>query len=67
MCMVSHDSSVGVVTSCKLDDLGFESLQRQEIYLIFKMSRLALGPNQVPTQWIWVCLPGEWPGHEADH
>jgi hypothetical protein len=63
MCMISlySDQVQG------LDDLGFESWQRQEIYLIFKMSRLALRPNQVPIQWIWVCLPGAWPGHEAGH
>jgi hypothetical protein len=67
MCVVSHDSSVGIVTMCKLDGQGFESWQRQEIYMIFRMSRLAVGPNQAPIQWICVCFPGEGSGHEADN
>jgi hypothetical protein len=65
--MGSHDISVAIVTRCKLDNLEFESWQRQEIYLILKMSGLALGPNQAPVQWIWVCFPGVWPGQEADN
>jgi hypothetical protein len=33
------------------------------------MSRLALGPTQLPIQWVLGALsPGaEWPGHKADH
>jgi len=67
MCMGSHGSSVGIVTRWKLDDLEFEHWQTQDIYLIFKMSRQALGPNQAPVQWIMICFAGVWPGHEADN
>jgi hypothetical protein len=56
--MGSRDSSVSVVIRRNLDDLGFESWQRQEIYLIFRMSRLALIPTQAPIQWILGLLPG---------
>jgi hypothetical protein len=49
MCMGSHDSSVSIAIRCRLYNLGFESWQRKEIYLIFGMSRLAFGHTQSPT------------------
>jgi len=35
-----------------MDDAGFDSSQGQEIFLFSKMSRLALGPVQLPAQWV---------------
>jgi hypothetical protein len=31
---------------------GFDSQQEKDIFLFFTVSRLALGPNQPPIQWV---------------
>jgi hypothetical protein len=41
-----------------MDDLVFDSLQRQEIFLFSKYSRLALWPIQPPIQWVVGHFPG---------
>jgi hypothetical protein len=48
------DKAQGALASIiGLDDLGFESWQRQEIFLFAKLSRLALGPtHSSPAQWV---------------
>jgi hypothetical protein len=47
---------------------GFDSFQRQDIFLLSTASRPALGPTQPPIQWVtWALSP--WvkrPGPEAD-
>jgi hypothetical protein len=36
---------------------------------LFAASRMALGPTQLPIQWVpgALCLGVKWPGREADH
>jgi hypothetical protein len=38
--------------SCGLHDLGFDSWQGQEIFLVSETSRVALQSTQLPTQWV---------------
>ena len=47
----SPDSTDCVATTLRQDNLGFESWQRQEIFLHFKMSRFALGPTKPTIVW----------------
>jgi hypothetical protein len=49
--------------------LGFDSLQRQEIFVFSTPSRLALRPTQPPIQWVLeaVLQRIKQPGHEAHH
>jgi hypothetical protein len=47
----------------RLDDQGFNSRQRLEIFLITTASRTALGPTQPPIQWVTFSL--RWAGHVA--
>jgi hypothetical protein len=44
---------------CGLDDVEFNSRQRQEIFLFSNMSRTALWATQPPSQWV---LRGDPPG-----
>jgi hypothetical protein len=48
---------------------GFDSRQRQEIFLYSTASKLILGPIQPPIYWgPFPLFPGvKWPGSEADH
>jgi hypothetical protein len=48
---------------------GFSSRQGHEIYLYFTAFRPALGPIQLPINWVQEPLSPriEQPGHEADH
>jgi hypothetical protein len=48
--------------------LGFDSWQRQEIFLYSTASTPALGSNQPPVQWVLgaLSLGVKRPGHEAD-
>jgi hypothetical protein len=50
-------------------DWGFDSHQRQEIYLFSESSRLAMGLAHFPVQWTpeAVALRVKQPGREADH
>jgi hypothetical protein len=41
-----------VSTVTRLEGLELESLQEQEIFLVSRMSRLALALMQPPTQWV---------------
>jgi hypothetical protein len=41
-----------------LDGPGFESRQKQNIFLISETSRQTLGPVQLPIQWVPVLFPG---------
>jgi hypothetical protein len=56
-------------TAWMVENLGFDSLHWQEIFLFSRTFRPTLGPTQFPTQWV----PGAvfWglkrPGREADH
>jgi hypothetical protein len=51
-----------------LDDLGLKSQQVQEIFLISKMSKLALEPIQAPVLWVPGFFPqGKRPRCESDH
>ena len=43
----SPDSSGGIVMSCGMDDLMFNSGQRQGIFHFSKMPRLCLGPQPI--------------------
>jgi hypothetical protein len=60
---------ISIALGYRLHDWEFESRQGLEIFLFTTSSRLALGPTQLPVQW----LPGSLslrvkrPGHEADH
>jgi hypothetical protein len=60
---------MGVALDCGLDDWGFKSWQRLEIFLSTTQSRPALGPPSLPSSG----LPGalslgvKWLGHEAHH
>ena len=55
---VGRDSSVGIATGYGLDGPGIESRRRRYFP---HLSRLALGPIQLPTQW----TPGLFPGDTA--
>jgi len=46
-----------VSTVTRLEGLGLESLQGQEIFLVSRMSRPALVLMQPPTQWVLKSLP----------
>ena len=52
-----------------LDHLGFESLQEQEIFRLFKISRPPLESTHPPIKSILgaVSLGIKWSGHEVDH
>jgi hypothetical protein len=64
----SRNSSVGIALGYGLDDRVFKSRQRLGIFLFTTASRTALGPTQLPIQW----LPGalslgvKRPGREVD-
>jgi hypothetical protein len=44
----SRDSSFGITTGYGLDGQGFDSRQKQEIFLYSAASRPVLGPTQPP-------------------
>lgn len=48
---------------------GFGSQQRQEIFLLSKISRVAVGPTHSPIQWVQGALSPvvKLPEHKADH
>jgi len=46
-----------ISTVTRLEGLGLESLQGQEIFLVSRMSRLALVLMQPPIQWVLKSLP----------
>jgi hypothetical protein len=52
-----------------LDDWWFESRQWLAIFIFTTVSRLALGPTQLPIQWVSgaLSLGVKRPGREADH
>ena len=54
----SWDSVLGIVTSYGLDGPEFKCRQGQEIFSSPKLSRLAMGPNEAPSQWLVRFLPG---------
>jgi hypothetical protein len=68
--ILSSDSSVGIALGYRLDDwvLGFNSLWGLGIFLT-TASRTALGPTQLPIQWVpgALSLGVKRPGREADH
>jgi hypothetical protein len=71
-CMFSYYRALtihSVVTTLEQDNLGFESWQRQEIFLHSKTSRFALSPPSLPLNGGSVLLLGrvKWLEHEADH
>jgi hypothetical protein len=56
----NRDSEADVTTTMRLDNLGFESQKRQEIFSFSKTSIPAVQPTQPPIQWTPVALsPGE--------
>jgi hypothetical protein len=42
---------VGVETGIWVDDHGFESLQEEAIFVLYKMFRSFLGQTRPPVQW----------------
>jgi len=59
-----------IVLSYGLNDWGFQSWQRLGIFLFTTaVSRVALGPTQLPVQWVpgALALYVKQPGREADH
>jgi hypothetical protein len=72
--LLSHqnrDSSVGIALGYGLDDRGsmVRFPARLEIFLFTTAFRTALGPTQLPIQWVPGALPlgVKRPGREADH
>jgi hypothetical protein len=65
----TRDSSVGIVTGCRLDGQG--SIPGRERFFLFSTaSRLALGPAQSPIQWVLGVISlgvKQQLGHEASH
>jgi hypothetical protein len=58
MIMMSRGSSVSIVADYGLDDRG-SIPDRQRIFLLVPASRPALGPTQLPIQWVpGVLSPG---------
>lgn len=49
------------------DESRFDSWDGREIFPVSKASGLALGPTQLPIQWILGLLSLKWPECEADH
>jgi hypothetical protein len=58
-----------LVSDWTAEESGFGSLQGQHIFLFYMTSRPALGPTQLPVQWVTVAVyPGiKRQGREADH
>jgi hypothetical protein len=67
--MRSWDSSVVIALGYRLDDRGFDSLQRLRIFLFTTTSRPALGPTQSPIQCVSrvLSLGVKRSRREADH
>lgn len=66
----SPDSTDSVMTTLGQDNLGFESWQRQEIFLHSKTSRFTLESTKPTTVWREHSFAGggvKWLEHEADH
>jgi hypothetical protein len=67
----SHDSSVLLswATGWTIGVLGFDSRRGMGIFLFTTESRTALGPTQLPIQWVpgALSLEVKRPGREADH
>jgi hypothetical protein len=59
----------GVALGYQLDDRGFESRQRLGIFFFTTVLRPALGPTQLPIQWVTgaLSLGVKRPGHEANN
>jgi len=56
---------------CELDDPRFDSCRENKIFLFLGTSRLALGPTNLPVQWVWVSgwvlsVGVKWLGREPD-
>jgi len=52
----------------RMDNIGFESWEGQQILMSSKSCRLALGPTQFPVQWVpWIFPSGKVAGHYVDH
>jgi hypothetical protein len=68
---MSCDSSVGIALRYGLDEwnLGLDSRRGLGIFLFTTASRTALGPTQLPIQWVSraLSLGVKRPGREADH
>lgn len=58
--VLSRASVVGIAISYGLDGPGFESSQGHEIFSFSKLSRLVLGPSQLPIQWVTWFYSGVW-------
>jgi hypothetical protein len=61
VCMRILDTAVGIVNrlqAIRLKGSGFDCQHGQEIYILSKTSRLALGPTQSPVQWMLGSFPG---------
>jgi hypothetical protein len=58
-----------VVTRLRVGQLGFDSQEGQEIFLLATASRPALRATQPPIQWVLrvLSLGIKWTGYEADH
>jgi hypothetical protein len=59
----------GIALCYGLDDREFESRRGLGIFLITTVSRTALGPTQLPIQWVpgTLSLVVKWAVCEADH
>jgi hypothetical protein len=68
---IHHHQLIFIRPSYGLDDPGFESWQKRNIFLFCKTSVLALGPTQPPTQWVPVLFPVgggvKLPERDVDH
>lgn len=53
-----QDSTFSTVTRFWAGQLGFESLQGQDLYLFSKMTRIGPGPTQHPVQWVLMAVLG---------
>lgn len=67
--MTRGESSVAIANKIRSRELGFDSLQGQEMFLYSTASRLAVGCKQSPIHWMLRALfPAViWPEREVHH